>query len=45
MEGPVNRAFEEAAAQGESPVLLTGPSIRPFVRSIIERFRAFAIYA
>jgi flagellar biosynthesis protein FlhA len=24
---------------GESPVLLTSPAIRPYVRSIIERFR------
>jgi flagellar biosynthesis protein FlhA len=24
---------------GESPVMLTSPSIRPYVRSIIERFR------
>jgi flagellar biosynthesis protein FlhA len=24
---------------GEQPVLLTGPQIRPYVRSIIERFR------
>ena len=25
---------------GETPVLLTSPAIRPFVRSVIERFRA-----
>jgi flagellar biosynthesis protein FlhA len=25
---------------GEAPVLLTSPGIRPFVRSIVERFRA-----
>jgi flagellar biosynthesis protein FlhA len=24
---------------GETPVLLTSPAIRPYVRSIIERFR------
>ena len=24
---------------GEAPVLLTSPAIRPYVRSIIERFR------
>ena len=24
---------------GETPVLLTSPSIRPYVRSIVERFR------
>lgn len=31
--------YEGAARAGEVPVLLTSPSIRPFVRSIIERFR------
>lgn len=31
--------FEGAARAGEVPVLLTSPGIRPFVRSIIERFR------
>jgi flagellar biosynthesis protein FlhA len=36
----VRDAFEHAARQGESPVLLTSPAIRPFVRAIIERFRA-----
>lgn len=36
----VRKAFESAAAAGESPVLLTSPGIRPFVRQIIERFRA-----
>jgi flagellar biosynthesis protein FlhA len=36
----VREAFEQAAKDGEMPVLLTGASIRPFVRSIIERFRA-----
>jgi flagellar biosynthesis protein FlhA len=35
----VREAFERAGASGDSPVLLTGPSIRPYVRSIIERFR------
>jgi flagellar biosynthesis protein FlhA len=35
----VRMAFEKAAQQGETPVLLTSPSIRPFVRSLIERFR------
>jgi flagellar biosynthesis protein FlhA len=32
--------FEDAARQGEAPVLVTSPGIRPFVRSITERFRA-----
>ncbi|MFN4228572.1 flagellar biosynthesis protein FlhA [Parvibaculum sp.] len=31
--------FEDAARAGEVPVLLTSPGIRPYVRSIIERFR------
>ncbi|PTM54952.1 flagellar biosynthesis protein FlhA [Phreatobacter oligotrophus] len=36
----VRDAFEDAARMGEAPVLLTSPGIRPFVRSIVERFRA-----
>jgi flagellar biosynthesis protein FlhA len=35
----VRAAFEKAAQLGETPVLLTSPAIRPFVRSLIERFR------
>ncbi|WEJ57963.1 flagellar biosynthesis protein FlhA [Devosia sp. FJ2-5-3] len=35
----IGAAFEKAAQQGELPVLITSPSIRPHVRSIIERFR------
>ncbi|MFP9139156.1 flagellar biosynthesis protein FlhA [Devosia sp. XGJD_8] len=35
----VQQAYERAAQQGELPVLITSPSIRPHVRSIIERFR------
>ncbi len=35
----VREAFEDAANMGEAPVLLTSPAIRPFVRSIVERFR------
>jgi flagellar biosynthesis protein FlhA len=35
----VRTAFEKAAQMGETPVLLTSPAIRPFVRSLIERFR------
>ena len=31
--------FDKFAMQGELPVLLTSPTIRPYVRSIIERFR------
>jgi flagellar biosynthesis protein FlhA len=36
----VRDAFEDAARLGEAPVLLTSPGIRPFVRSIVERFRS-----
>ena len=36
----VREAFDEASSKNEVPVLLTSPQIRPFVRSIIERFRA-----
>ena len=35
----VRQAFERHTIMGESPVLLTSPAIRPYVRSIIERFR------
>ncbi|WP_282009207.1 flagellar biosynthesis protein FlhA [Brevundimonas aveniformis] len=35
----VRDVFERAAQSGDAAVLLTGPGIRPFVRSIIERFR------
>ena len=35
----VRQAFEKHAEQGEMPVLLTSPAVRPYVRSIVERFR------
>lgn len=35
----VRDSFERAALAGDSAVLLTSPQIRPYVRSIIERFR------
>jgi flagellar biosynthesis protein FlhA len=35
----VRERFDEASASGDIPVLLTSPMIRPYVRSIIERFR------
>jgi flagellar biosynthesis protein FlhA len=35
----VRDAFEDAARQGEMPALVTSVQSRPFVRSIIERFR------
>lgn len=31
--------FEDAAREGEAPVLVTSPNVRPFVRGIVERFR------
>jgi flagellar biosynthesis protein FlhA len=35
----VRARFEAASNEGEMPVLLTSPVVRPYVRSIIERFR------
>ncbi len=35
----VRETFDRLAGEGEIPCLLTNPSIRPFVRSIIERVR------
>ncbi len=35
----IRETFERAALAGDTPVLLTSPMIRPYVRSIIERFR------
>jgi flagellar biosynthesis protein FlhA len=35
----VRDTFERAALAGDSPVLLTSPQVRPYVRSLIERFR------
>lgn len=35
----VRERFDEAGQKGDVPVLLTSPQIRPFVRSIVERFR------
>ena len=37
--GKVRQVFERHAMLGETPVLLTSPLARPFVRSIVERFR------
>ena len=39
----VRTVFERHAMQGETPVLLVSPGIRPFVRSVIERFRPITI--
>jgi len=35
----VRETFDKFAMMGESPALLTSPGIRPYVRSVIERFR------
>ncbi len=35
----VRQVFDKFAQTGESPVLLTSPLIRPYVRSVVERFR------
>jgi flagellar biosynthesis protein FlhA len=35
----VRETFERAALAGETPVLLTSPAVRPYIRSIVERFR------
>ncbi|NQW00053.1 MAG: flagellar biosynthesis protein FlhA [Rhodospirillales bacterium] len=35
--------FERQAMLGESPILLTSPGVRPFVRSIVERFRPMTV--
>ncbi|HLJ00347.1 MAG TPA: flagellar biosynthesis protein FlhA [Bradyrhizobium sp.] len=36
----VRERFEQAARDGEAPILVTSAAIRPFVRSLVERFRA-----
>ncbi len=35
----VRETFDRSAMMGDSPILLTSPPIRPYVRSIVERFR------
>ncbi len=37
--GSLRKTFERQAMMGETPALLTSPSTRPYVRSIVERFR------
>jgi flagellar biosynthesis protein FlhA len=39
----VRSKFDQHSMQGDMPVLLTSPAIRPYVRSIVERFRASTI--
>jgi flagellar biosynthesis protein FlhA len=36
----VRSKFDQFNMQGESPILLTSPIVRPYVRSIVERFRS-----
>jgi flagellar biosynthesis protein FlhA len=36
----VRERFEDAARQGDAPVLVTSAAARPFVRGIVERFRS-----
>jgi flagellar biosynthesis protein FlhA len=35
----MRQTFDRFAMKGETPVLLTSPGVRPYVRSIVERFR------
>lgn len=39
----LKRVYEQYGMKGENPVLLTSPGVRPFVRSIVERFRATTV--
>ena len=39
----VRQVMEDLAIKGETAVLLTSPGIRPYVRSIIERFRPLTV--
>ena len=39
----VRTVFERHAMQGETPILLVSPGIRPFVRSVVERFRPVTV--
>lgn len=41
--GQVRQTFERHAMMNELPILLTSPNIRPYVRSIVERFRAATV--
>ena len=39
----VRQTYDRQAAMGESPILLTSPTIRSYVRSVVERFRPSTI--
>jgi flagellar biosynthesis protein FlhA len=39
----VRQTFDRLAGEGHLPVLLTSPNVRPYARSIIERFRPITV--
>ena len=39
----IRQGFERAAMSGETPVLLTSPLIRPYLRALVERFRPMTV--
>jgi flagellar biosynthesis protein FlhA len=39
----VRKSFDEQAVHGHMPVLLVSPGIRPYVRSLVERFRSVTV--
>ena len=39
----LRKTFERQAMMGAAPILLTSPVIRPYVRSIVERFRPMTV--
>ncbi len=39
----VREIFDQHSMRGESPILLTSPIIRPYVRALIERFRPMTV--
>lgn len=39
----VKKAFQQHSMRGENPVLLVSPAIRPYVRSVVERFRPMTV--
>ena len=41
--GAVRDSFEGFAMAGETPILLTSPSVRPYVCSIVDRFRPMTL--
>lgn len=41
--GIIKQAYQQYAMRGINPVLLVNPAIRPYVRSVIERFRPVTV--